>query len=114
MTTSAAIRGPISAVLEADLREWIRRQGVVVWLDLDGHSFVICRPPPRGTQGRRLPYEVRAFRGSHLALMMSLEGIASGRRRYRSSSICQASTRNRYETRQFSSSTLLASDTERR
>ena len=29
--------GPVSATLEADLRTWVRRHGIVLWLDLDNH-----------------------------------------------------------------------------
>src|SRR5262249_21162288 len=32
-------------------------------------------------EGGDLPYDVRAFRGSHLALMLSLEGVAGGAER---------------------------------
>jgi hypothetical protein len=70
--------GPVSAALEADLRLWVRQHGIAVWLDRKSRytSFV-----DRLTVARKageLPYEVRAFRGSHLALMMELEGIAGG------------------------------------
>jgi hypothetical protein len=36
------VLGPVSTALEADLRTWARRHGIVVWLDVDGHysSFV--------------------------------------------------------------------------
>lgn len=78
MTLAADLGGPVSAALESDLQEWARRQGVVVWLDLDSHySAFVDRLVAARTAGA-LPYEVRAFRGSHLALMMSLEGIAGG------------------------------------
>jgi hypothetical protein len=77
-TPSSGVGGPVSMALEADLRSWVRRQGVVVWLDLDGYytGFVDRLKAVRDTGA--LPYEVRAFRGSHLALMMDLEGIAGG------------------------------------
>ncbi|MCA9517084.1 MAG: BREX-6 system phosphatase PglZ [Myxococcales bacterium] len=67
--------GPVSAALEADLRANVRRQGVVVWLDLDAHySGFVDALMARDD----LPYEVRAFRGSYLALMLALEGVAGG------------------------------------
>jgi len=68
----------VSASLEADLRSWVRRQGVVVWLDQAGHygGFVDRLKALRDSGA--LPYEVHAFRGSHLALMMALDGIAAG------------------------------------
>ncbi|MFE9690852.1 BREX-6 system phosphatase PglZ [Micromonospora sp. NPDC005806] len=85
MTTAAAphpsaagLGGPVSASLEADLRSWVRRQGVVVWLDHAGHygGFVDRLRALRASGA--LPYEVHAFRGSHLSLMMALDGVAAG------------------------------------
>lgn len=75
---SQRLGGPVSVVLEADLRAWVRRQGVVVWLDQGGHySDFVDRLTVARAAGT-LPYEVRAFRGSHLALMMALDGVAAG------------------------------------
>jgi hypothetical protein len=78
MTQSVFLGGPISAALESDLRELTRRQGIVVWLDLDGHYSAFVDRLLEVRRAGELPYEVRAFRGSHLALMMSLNGVASG------------------------------------
>lgn len=80
-SSRASSAGPVSAALEADLRTWVRRHGVVVWLDLDGHyTGFVDRLLQRRAAGE-LPYEVAAFRGSHLALMMALEGAAAGAER---------------------------------
>lgn len=84
MTTASAgqhgmgLGGPVSEVLEADLRVWVRRQGVVVWLDQAGHytAFVDRLQAARGAG--LLPYDVYGFRGSYLALMLALEGAAAG------------------------------------
>lgn len=85
MTTTAASQlstagfgGPVSASLEADLRSVVRRQGVVVWLDHAGHygGFVDRLTALRDSD--ELPYEVYAFRGSYLSLMMALDGVATG------------------------------------
>ena len=85
MTTAAApqpwaagLGGPVSASLEADLRSWVRRQGVVVWLDQAGHYGGFVARLQALCDAGALPYEVRAFRGSHLALMMALDGVAAG------------------------------------
>lgn len=70
--------GPVSAALEADLRTWVRRQGVVLWLDMDNHySDFIDRLARRRNEGS-LPYEVQSFRGSHLELMLALEPLCTG------------------------------------
>ena len=78
MTLSADFTGPVSQVLEADLREWARKHGILVWLDLDGHYSVFVDRLIAARAADALSYDVRAFRGSHLALMMSLEGLAAG------------------------------------
>ena len=78
MTAAPTLGGPVSAALEADLRSWVRRQGIVVWLDLDGHYTGFVDRLAAARESRDLPYEVRAFRGSHLSLMLALEGTAGG------------------------------------
>lgn len=79
--TSPQPIGPVSSALEADLRGWIQKHGVVVWLDLDGHydDFVDALAARRADKD--LPYDVFAYRGSHLALMLALEGVAGGAHR---------------------------------
>ncbi|USQ82558.1 BREX-6 system phosphatase PglZ [Streptomyces phaeoluteigriseus] len=71
----------MSESLEADLRSWVRRQGVVVWLDQAGHYGGFVDRLQVLCDAGALPYEVRAFRGSHLALMMALDGAAAGTER---------------------------------
>jgi hypothetical protein len=76
--TQRGLEGPVSIALEAELRERTRQQGVVVWLDKDGlyGDFVARLQALRAAGG--LPYDVHAFRGSHLALMLALDGVAAG------------------------------------
>ena len=78
MTQPSSIGGPVSAVLEAELRDRVRRHGIVVWLDLDDNysQFVDRLVAARKTGD--VPYEIRALRGSLLSLMLSLEGLAGG------------------------------------
>jgi hypothetical protein len=68
----------VSAILEADLRSWVRRRGVVVWLDQAGQYGEFVDRLQTLRNAGTLPYEVHAFRGSHLALMMALDGVAAG------------------------------------
>ncbi len=69
---------PVSTTLETDLRTWVRRHGVVLWLDLDDHySAFVDALAARRTAGE-LPYAVHAWRGSHLALMLEVEKLAGG------------------------------------
>jgi len=62
-------------VLEAVLRAQVRRHGIVMWLDGDDHytpfvDALAAREDPK--------YEVRALRGSYLALMLELEALTGG------------------------------------
>ncbi|MCC5578210.1 BREX-6 system phosphatase PglZ [Microtetraspora sp. AC03309] len=75
---ASGLGGPVSAVLEADLRSRVRQRGIVVWLDQAGiYSEFVERLQALRSAGA-LPYQVEAFRGSHLALMMALDGVATG------------------------------------
>lgn len=55
-----------------------RKHGVVVWLDGEGHYTALVDRLAQARASGSLPYEVKAFRGSHLDLMLSLDGLASG------------------------------------
>ena len=70
--------GPVSALLERQLRERVRKHGVVVWLDLDDHyspflDRLLAQPDPE-----KVPYAVHAYRGSFLELLLALENEAAG------------------------------------
>ncbi len=69
---------PVSDVLEAELRAQAQRHGIVAWLDLDGaYTGFADALAERAARGE-LPYAVRRFRGSHLELMLQLEGLEDG------------------------------------
>ena len=72
------IGGPASVFLEAELRSRVRNHHLVVWLDLDDHYSGFVDRLAEARAAGELAYEVRAFRGSHLQLMMELEDITSG------------------------------------
>jgi len=70
--------GPISAALEAELRQRVQQNGIVIWLDRDGlYSQLVAELQAQRTDGE-LPYAVHGFRGSHLALMLDLDAVAAG------------------------------------
>jgi hypothetical protein len=72
------VLGPVSAVLEDDLRAAVSRGGLVVWLDADdNYSPFVDRLMARRAAGG-LPYDLKAYRGSHLELMLALEDAAGG------------------------------------
>ncbi|HJL14234.1 MAG TPA: BREX-6 system phosphatase PglZ [Sandaracinaceae bacterium LLY-WYZ-13_1] len=75
---TAAPLGPVSGALEEDLQTWVRRQGVVVWLDLDEHYTGFVDRLIESRAAGALKYEVKAFRGSYLELMMALEDLTGG------------------------------------
>lgn len=75
---SQAIGGPVSVALEASLRNRVRQQGVVLWLDMgDDYSGFVDRLRAERLAGA-LPYEVCSLRGSYLELMLQLEDQAGG------------------------------------
>lgn len=67
---------PVSAALEADLREFVRRKGLSIWLDAEAHYADFVRQLQE--HAHALPYKVFAFTGSHLELMLALDGVAGG------------------------------------
>ena len=70
--------GPISSALEAELRQRVQQNGIVIWLDRDGHySPLVDQLQALRAEGS-LPYAVHGFRGSHLALMLDLDALAAG------------------------------------
>ena len=78
MTSNTHSFGPVSSVLATELRERVARQGLVIWLDADNHySAFVDRLIALRAAGD-LKYEVRAYRGSHLQLLLELEGLAGG------------------------------------
>ncbi len=64
--------GPVSTALHADLATMVRRKGVLVWLDLDGHytAFVdaLAQRPPDDSS-----HTILGLRGSYLELLLALE-----------------------------------------
>lgn len=78
MSESALDLGPVSRAVEADLRNWVRRHGIVVWLDGDGHYGELVRRLRDARQADRLPYDLVPFEGSHLELVFALEPFTGG------------------------------------
>ena len=70
--------GPVSSTLAEDLHSFVRRNGIVVWLDADDHYSGFVDRLIETREAGALKYEVRAFRGSFLALMRELEHVAGG------------------------------------
>ena len=70
--------GPVSALLEQQLRERVRKHGVVVWLDLDDHYSPFVDRLRAQPDPEKVPYAVHAYRGSFLELLLALENEASG------------------------------------
>jgi hypothetical protein len=69
---------PVSAALEVELRQRVQQNGIVIWLDRDGHySQLVDQLQAQRAEGA-LPYAVHGFRGSHLALMLDLDAVAAG------------------------------------
>lgn len=70
--------GPISSALESELRQRVQQNGIVIWLDRDGHYSPLVDELQALRAEGSLPYAVHGFRGSHLALMLDLDAVAAG------------------------------------
>ena len=72
--------GPLSHLLEAELRTKTRRNGIVVWLDPDSHysGFIDQLIRLRGQTPSVIPYPVHTYRGSFLELILALEPVGNG------------------------------------
>lgn len=70
--------GPVSASLEAELREVARQHGIVVWLDKEGAYTRFADGLAERASGGAFPVPVRRFRGSYLELMLDLEHLEDG------------------------------------
>src|ERR1039458_1625520 len=70
--------GPASALLEQELAQEIRRQGIVVWLDRDkSFTTFVDRLAERHAAGT-FEHPVVGFRGSYLEMLFVLETRGSG------------------------------------
>lgn len=78
MGLSEILGGPVSAYFEGVLREAVRQQGVVGWLDADKHFAAFAERLEQARAAGALNYPVFRFRGSHLELMLELEDAAKG------------------------------------
>ena len=70
--------GPVSAALEADVRTWVRRHGIVVWLDAAGQFSDFVDRLAAARAAGELSYDVKRFRGSYLETLLDLDGVAEG------------------------------------
>ncbi|WP_437665377.1 BREX-6 system phosphatase PglZ [Sorangium sp. So ce1182] len=71
-------RGPVSAAIEQEVLGELRRQGIVVWLDKDGHYTRLVDDLAAKQARGEFPFPVVAFRGSFLELLFHLEPFGSG------------------------------------
>lgn len=70
--------GAASQALELEVKNELRRQGIVVWLDKDkAYSTFVDELAARHARGD-FPYPVVGFRGSFLELLLNLEPYGSG------------------------------------
>ena len=69
---------PVSTVLEGDVRDWLARHNLVIWLDADNHYCDFVDQLIQLRQKDQLKYDVYTFRRSHLQLMLELEDGTGG------------------------------------
>lgn len=73
--------GPVSQIIEQEIRGEVRRQGTVVWLDKDAsYTRFVDDLAGRHAAGE-IPFPIVGFRGSFLELLFQLEPFGSGRDR---------------------------------
>jgi hypothetical protein len=71
--------GPASALLEQELAQEVRRQGIVVWLDRDaGFTGFVEGLAARHAASASPAYAVVGFTGSFVELLFALEAEGSG------------------------------------
>lgn len=70
--------GPVASLLESEVRETARRQGIVVWLDPEQLYSEFVDQLIDARRDGQLPYDVCAFRGSFLELLFTLERLVNG------------------------------------
>ena len=73
----SASLGPVSEALESEVRNVVRKNRIVVWLDADEHYCDFVDKLIRLRSDQQLPYEVKAYRGSHLELLLNIEKYAT-------------------------------------
>jgi hypothetical protein len=66
---------PVSVFLEAEVRSRVQQNGIVIWLDRDGHDMELVDRLQSLRAEERLPYAVHGFRSSPLALMLDLYAV---------------------------------------
>lgn len=66
--------GPVSELLASEVRQRVQQQGIVVWLDGDEHFTGFVDRLRAAAPG----YRIEGYRGSHLELLLALEGQTSG------------------------------------
>ena len=74
--------GPVSKTLEHELRQLVRRRDIVIWLDAEGTYCDFVDSLRELHAAGELPYAVKAFRGSHLELILDLETLTSSSTRH--------------------------------
>jgi hypothetical protein len=74
----SALLGPVSRLLEAELRDWVVKHKLVLWLDLDGHYVELVNQLRSLRKQGELKYDVYTFDGSFMELMLDLEEVMGG------------------------------------
>jgi hypothetical protein len=78
MTSTATEPGPVTKLLEQEVLNEVRRQGIVIWLDKDNaYTGFVDGLASRHAQGE-FPFPVAGFRGSFLELLFQLEPYGNG------------------------------------
>ena len=70
--------GPVSQELAQQLQEQVQRHKLIIWLDAGNHYSAFADQLIQQRADGRLNYDVKAFRGSYLELLLELQDLTSG------------------------------------
>ncbi len=70
--------GPVSQELEQQLKEQVQRNKLIIWLDSGEHYTDFADELIQQRADGGLNYEVKAFRGSYLELLLELQDLTGG------------------------------------
>ena len=75
---ASTLHGPVSRLLEAEVREQVAKHNLVLWLDLDSHYVDVVNQFRSLRRQGELKYDVYTFNGSFLELLLELEDVMAG------------------------------------
>ncbi|ADG68897.1 PglZ domain protein [Planctopirus limnophila DSM 3776] len=70
--------GPVSRLLEAEVRDWVTKHNLVFWLDTGSHYVDLVNQLRALRKQGELKYDIYTFNGSFLEMLFELEEVMGG------------------------------------